>query len=277
MMILKRKAFDKGIFAVPYLLLSAIFIIFPLVLVLVYAFRGVDGQFTFDNFAQVFTNSTNYMLLLKTVGIAFLTTLLCLLIAYPVAFVLASSRFNKHTILALLFIIPMWMNFVLRMYALQSVLNLMGIKDSYLAAIIGMVYDYLPFMLLPIYTSLVNLDKSYKEASHDLGAGEVSTFFKVTLPLSVPGIISGILMVFMPTFSSYAITDILGGTEASVIGGKINTYFTNQLTWGVGSALSFILLVIVIVVMVVGNLITKASEKGSESGGDNTIVGGRIR
>lgn len=274
---MKKRAFDKGIFAFPYMILSAIFIIFPLVLVLVYAFRGVDGKFTFDNFAQVFTNPTNYMLILKTIGIALITTAICLLIAYPVAFVLASSHFNKHTILALLFIIPMWMNFVLRMYALQSLLNIINVKDSFGAAIIGMVYDYLPFMLLPIYTSLVNMDKSYVEASRDLGGGDVQTFFRITFPLSVPGIISGILMVFMPTFSSYAITDILGGTEASVIGGKINTLFGERLTWGLGSALSFILLVIVIVVMVAGNLITRASNKAKADAADNSIVGGRIR
>ena len=276
---MKKRAFNKGAFAFPYMILSAIFIIFPLILVLVYAFRGVDGKFTFDNFAQVFTNPTNYMLILKTIGIALVTTALCLLVAYPVAFVLSRAPFNKYAVLALLFIIPMWMNFVLRMYALQSLLNLMGIKDSFWAAVIGMVYDYLPFMLLPIYTSLANMDKSYVEASHDLGAGEVSTFFRITFPLSVPGIVSGILMVFMPTFSSYAITDILGGTEASVIGGKINTLFGDRLTWGLGSALSFILLVIVIAVMVIGNFISKASNKAKDSAvaESNSIVGGRIR
>lgn len=269
----KKRAFNKGIFAFPYIALCVIFVLFPLVLVLVYAFRGVDGGFTFDNFKEVFVNSNNLILLLKTVGIALLTTVLCLLIAYPVALVLASSHFNKLTILALLFIIPMWMNFVLRMYALQSLLNLMGIGNSFWAAIIGMVYDFLPFMLLPIYTILVNMDRSYGEASSDLGAGTVKTFFKVTLPLSVPGIASGILMVFMPTFSAYAITDILGDAQTGVIGGKINTLFSvNQ--WGLGSAMAFVLLLIVFAVMLISGLISRGRARTATS--RSIAQGGRL-
>ena len=131
---------------------------------------------------------------------------MCLLIAYPVALVLASSPFNKYFVLSLLFIIPMWMNFVLRIIALKSLLYVLGISEGLFSVIVGMVYDFLPFMMLPIYTVLTEIDKSYFEASADLGANKFTTFFKVTLPLSAGGIMSGITMVFMPVFSAYAIT-----------------------------------------------------------------------
>lgn len=260
----KRRAAGKGLFALPYAVICIIFVVFPLLLLLVYAFRGEDGSFTFANFADVFTNSTNYMTLLKTIGTSLLATIICLLIAYPIAYILASSHFNKYAILALLFVVPMWMNFILRIFALQSLLNMIGIEKGYMSAIIGLVYDFLPFMLLPIYTALVNLDKSYAEAAGDLGAGSVVTFLKTTLPLSVPGIMSGVMMVFMPCFSAYAITDMMGDSNTAVIGGKINYLITHN-QWGVGSALAFVLLLMVIIVMVIGNLLARSRSKTENS------------
>lgn len=261
---MRKRAPSKGIFALPYAVICIIFVVFPLLLLLIYAFRGDDGGFTFGNFAEVFTEPSNYMALIKTVGTALLTTAICLLIAYPLAYILASSPFNKYAILALLFVVPMWMNFILRIFALQSLLALLGIEKSYAAAVIGLVYDFLPFMLLPIYTALVNLDHSYAEAAGDLGAGAVLTFLKTTLPMSVPGIMSGVMMVFMPCFSAYAITDMMGDANTSVIGGKINTLI-NARQWGVGSALAFVLLVLVLVVMAVGNLIMRSRSKTAEN------------
>ena len=247
----------KGIFALPYAIICVIFVVFPLLLLLVYAFRGEDGSFTFSNFAEVLANPTNYMALIKTVGTSLLATAICLAIAYPIAFILASSPFNKYAILALLFVVPMWMNFILRIFALQSLLSMMGIEKGYLSEVIGLVNDFLPFMLLPIYTALVNLDHSYIEAANDLGANPVLTFLKTTLPLSVPGIMSGVMMVFMPCFSAYAITDMMGDANTSLIGGKINTLILNN-QWGVGSALAFVLLLMVIIVMVIGNLVARS-------------------
>lgn len=256
---MKKASFKPTYFTYPYIVICAIFVILPLLLVLVYAFMDEAGHFTFDNFAQVFTEKSNLTVLLKTVGIALLTTVLCLLIAYPVALVLASAPFNRYAVLALLFIIPMWMNFVLRVIALKSLLYMLGVDYGFTATMIGMVYDFLPFMLLPIYTVLTNLDKSYVEASTDLGAGQVRTFFKVTLPLSLPGIVSGITMVFMPVFSAYAITGMLGDTATNVIGGKINSLFGITSTWGIGSALSFVLLILVFITMLISNLLNKKS------------------
>lgn len=257
---MKKRAFNKGVFAFPYMIICILFVVFPLVLVMVYAFRDSNGNFTMEHFASVFTNRSNLLLLLKTIGISALATLITLLIAYPVAFILASSRFNKMTILALLFILPMWMNFVLRIFALKELLAMIGIGYGFTAAMIGLVYDFLPFMLLPIYTVLVNMDKSYAEASYDLGAGMLKTFAKVTLPLSAPGIMSGVTMVFMPCFSAFAVTQMLGDATVNVIGGKIDSLFTSNL-WGLGSAMSFVLLLLVFVTMFIANIVSKGAVK----------------
>ena len=262
----RAKVFRPTAFSFPYLAVTLVFVIIPLILVLVYAFQGSDGSFTFDNFGQVFSDPSNLMQFLKTFGMAAVSTGLCLLLAYPVAFVLASSPFNKMAILALLFIIPMWINFMLRILALQSVLSMLGLKKGYFNAVIGMVYDFSPYMLLPIYTVLSNMDKSYVEASKDLGANSTKTFFKVTLPLSVPGILSGISMMFMPIFSSYAITDMMGDTSSSVFGAKIDALFRyqNYGNYGYGSALSFVLLLVVIATMVISNLLSKRADKATK-------------
>ena len=264
----KNKVFRPTAFAFPYLAVTLVFVIVPLVLVLVYAFRGPDGNFTLNNFAEVFEDGNNWQRLGETIGIAALSTTVCLLIAYPVAYILASSPFKKMAILALLFIIPMWMNFLLRIFALQSLLTFVGLKKGYTAAVIGMVYDFFPYMLLPIYTVLANMDKSYVEASRDLGAGSVRTFFRVTLPLSVPGVISGVSMMFMPIFSSYAITDMMGDAKTTVIGAKIAGLFElqNYGSYGYGSALSFVLLIIVLVFMVVASALSRRSPKAAKGG-----------
>ncbi|MDE7394541.1 MAG: ABC transporter permease, partial [Clostridiales bacterium] len=154
---MKQRKIDKGIFALPYAVVCVLFVVFPLLLVLVYAFRDSDGGFTVRHFVWVFSNASNWLSILRTVGISLVATGICLLIAYPVAYILASAPFNKIAILALLFVVPMWMNFMLRMFALQSILSMLGIANSFWAAIIGLVYDFFPFMLLPIYTALCNL------------------------------------------------------------------------------------------------------------------------
>ena len=265
----KAKVFRPTAFSFPYLAVTLVFVIVPLILVLIYAFRGDDGGFTLQNFRLVFTEKETLRQLGQTIGIAALSTFICLLIAYPVAYVLASEPFKKMAILALLFIIPMWINFMLRIFALQSLLVVMGIRKSYGAAVIGRVYDFFPYLLLPIYTVLSNMDKSYVEASNDLGANPFRTFFKVTLPLSLPGVISGISMMFMPIFSSYAITKMMGDMNTTVIGAKIASLFENQNygNYGYGSALSFILLLIVLAVMVISSALMKRTSKAPVKGG----------
>lgn len=264
----KAKVFRPTAFSFPYLAVTVVFVIVPLILVLVYAFRGEDGSFTFNNFRDVFTDKVNLLRLGQTIGIAALSTAICLLIAYPVAYILASKPFNKMVIISLLFVIPMWINFMLRVYALQTLLTMMGIPQGFWAVIIGLVYDFFPYMLLPIYTVLLNMDKSYKEASIDLGAGSVQTFFRVTLPLSIPGVISGVSMMFMPVFSSYAVTEMMGDAKTTVFGAKIAALFSNQNygDYGYGSALSFVLLVIVLVVMVLTNVLSRRTAKAPKGG-----------
>lgn len=264
----KAKVFRPTAFAFPYLAVTLVFVIIPLISVLVYAVRGEGGGFTLNNFRLVFTEKETLRQLGQTIAIAAQSTAICLLIAYPVAYILASQPFNKMAILALLFVIPMWINFMLRIFALQSLLSMIGVGKSYGAAVIGMVYDFFPYMLLPIYTVLSNMDKSYVEASRDLGANPVQTFFKVTLPLSVPGVVSGISMMFMPIFSSYAITKMMGDMNTTVIGAKIASLFENQNygSYGYGSALSFVLLVLVLLVMLIGNALTRRTQKAPKGG-----------
>ncbi len=260
------KVFRPTAFASPYLIATIIFVIIPLVLVLVYSFRGANGEFTFENFRKVFTDKETLRQLGQTLEIAAVSTAICLLIAYPIAYILASAPFKKMAILALLFIIPMWINFMLRIFALQSLLSMLGVKKGFGAAVIGIVYDFFPYMLLPIYTVLSNMDKSYVEASRDLGANSVVTFFKVTLPLSIPGVISGISMMFMPIFSSYAITKMMGDMNTTVIGAKIANLFEYQSigNYGYGSALSFVLLIVVLLFMFLGTILTKRSPKAAK-------------
>ena len=257
----KAKVFRPTAFAFPYIAVTVVFVIVPLLLLTVYAFRGNDGSFSVENFTYIFTNEAYRNSLFKTVGIAFLATLLCLLVSYPVACVLASAPFNKMAVLALLFVIPMWMNFVLRIVALKSVFTWMGLKPSFRTGVIGLVYDFLPYMLLPIYTVLSNLDKSYVEASKDLGSNEFLTFWKVTFPLSIPGIISGVSMVFMPIFSAYAVTGLLADAGTTVIGRGIEQLFSQPSGYGAGSALSFVLLLLVFLVMFASSAISRKANK----------------
>jgi len=262
----KNKVFRPTAFAFPYLAVTLVFVIVPLILVMIYAFRGEDGGFSFENFVHVFSEEAYRTALLRTIGIAFLATAVCLLIAYPVAYILSQAPFNKWAILALLFVVPMWMNFMLRILALNNLLSMLDIPKGLLASVIGLVYDFFPYMLLPIYTVLSNMDKSYLEASRDLGASDFKTFWRVTFPLSIPGIISGISMVFMPIFSSYAVTDMLGTMSTSIIGSKIAVLFTDPITYGDGAALSFVLLLIVLVTMFIGSLISRRSAKPLKGG-----------
>ena len=252
----------KGIFALPYAIICVIFVVFPLLLLLVYAFRGEDGSFTFSNFAEVLANPTNYMALIKTVGTSLLATAICLAIAYPIAFILASSPFNKYAILALLFVVPMWMNFILRIFALQSLLSMMGIEKGYLSAVIGLVYDFLPFMILPLYTTMLKIDGTLYEASADLGGNASTAFFRVTLPLSVPGIISGMTMVLLPSMTNYVVLDMLYNSTY-IMGSLIGSYFSAY-DWNNGSLISLVLLVIILIVTLVTD---RFSDKDSNARG----------
>ena len=248
--------FSRKQLCIPYGLFLVFFVIFPLLLIVYYAFTNGTGEFTIDNFTAFFNDTTKISTLIISIFVSLLVTFLCLLIAYPVAYVL--SRMNGKTafVLLLLFILPTWLNFVLRAMAMKEVLSLIGVPLGNGASIIGLVYDFLPFMIMPLYSTLVKLDKSLEEAAADLGANKSKVFLNVTLPLSVPGIISGAMMVFLPVMSCYVITDTFsGGSGFSLIGKLVAICFLGvggaPIQINDGAALALVMLVIMVITMTV--------------------------
>ena len=252
-------AFSRSQLCIPYFLFLVLFVIFPLLLIVYYAFTSKTGQFSLNNFVWFFSTTTNLKNLLFSIGLGAVTTIVCLLIAYPVAFVLSKIKTQKRNILLLLFIMPMWINFVLRAMAMKELLSLLGLfgKYNYLNTVIGMVYDYLPFMILPIYTTLIKIDKSYEEASSDLGASKLTTFVKIILPLSLPGIISGITMVFLPSMTCYVISDTFSNGKILIIGQLIELWFGEGSNWNYGSTVALIMLVIMYAGMIISGKFAK--------------------
>ena len=247
--------FSRKQLCIPYALFLLLFVVIPMLMILFYAFtgEGADGglTFTFANFADFFTSKAKLSTLLMSFTIAIISTAICLVIAYPLAYVLARSTWKKKYVLLMIFIMPMWINFVLRITALRELLDLIGLlgTQNYLNTIIGMVYDFLPFMILPLYTTLEKLDKSYLEAAADLGGNKFTVFTRVTFPLSMPGVISGITMVFMPSMTNYVVSDTLSNFNITILGKLIDQYFTTYDNWHMGSMISIILLVIIFVTM----------------------------
>ena len=259
-------SFKRKYLAIPYSVFMALFVIIPILIILVYAFTGSteDGTlyFSFDALSSFFTSPTKINILVVSLFIGMLNTIICLLIGYPVAYLLANSKVNTNKILVLLFIMPMWINFVLRTGATRDVLSWMGINGGnhpYLATMIGMVYNYLPFTILPLYTTMIKLDKSQLEAASDLGANPVEVFIHSVIPQSVPGIVSAAEMVFMPTISSYVISDTLSEGKITLFGNIIYLNFS-QSQWNEGSFMAFIMLLLVGISM----LISRKFDKGEQ-------------
>lgn len=246
--------FSRGQLCIPYALFLALFVVIPLLVVVYYAFTDGNGAFSLMNFVNLFSDKTKISTLLISILVAFVVTALCLLIAYPTAYVLSKMSKKVAFILLLLFVTPMWINFVLRAMAMKEILTLIGIPMGNGAEIIGLVYDFLPFMVLPLYSTLMKMDKSLDEAAYDLGANKVTVFCKITLPLSLPGIISGATMVFLPVMSCYVITDSFGGSTGFTVVGKLIAWCflgeggTMSDVNG-GATISLILLIIMIVTM----------------------------
>ena len=241
--------FNRGQLCIPYGVFLILFVVLPLALIVYYAFTAKTGEFSFSNFAWFFSNLSVLKNLWESIKIGFITTVVCLLLGYPVAYILSRFPEKRRGILMLLFIMPMWINFVLRALAMREVLELLGLlgKYNYLNTIIGMVYDYLPFMILPLYTTLIKMDKSLEEAASDLGANKVKVFTSVTLPLSLPGIISGITMVFMPTMTCYVISDTFSNFKITIIGKLIENWFGSGDNWHYGSVIAMVLLIIMFI------------------------------
>jgi spermidine/putrescine transport system permease protein len=246
-------SFKRRYMAFPYSIFLLLFVIFPIFIIVVYAFTETTESgslvFSFNALVGFFTTPTKLNVLIVSLFIGILNTLICLVIGYPVAYFLASKKYNTNTILVMLFVMPMWINFVLRTGATRDVLSWMGVNGGnhpYLATMIGLVYNYLPFTILPLYTTMLKLDKSQIEAASDLGANRFQTFIKSIVPQSVPGIVSAAEMVFMPTMSTYVVSDTLSEGKITLFGNIIYLNFS-QSQWNEGSFMALIMLILVAV------------------------------
>ncbi len=228
----------RSTWAVPYFVFLVLFVVLPLLLTDNY------GSFTLSNITAFFTEPKIVNSFLVSLEVALENTLICILIGYPAAYILADKKLNRSSLTAVLFILPMWINALMRTLATAEIFNSMGIGLGKGTLLFGLAYDYLPFMIYPIYTILSKMDRSYIEAAQDLGASPVKVFLKVTLPLSMPGVMSGVMMVFMPTVSTFAISEILTNNTIQLFGSIIQEQF-NNLMWNQGAALSLVMLIII--------------------------------
>lgn len=240
---IKNFKLTRRAFSYPYMIFLVLFVIVPMALILVYAFLNENNQLTFANFISIATDGASLKVLLTSLLVGIVTTAICLLLGYPVSYIL--SKYSASKVLVLLFVLPMWVNFLIRTLATKAIFVALDWKLGMGSVIFGMVYNYLPFMILPLHTTLSNIDKSYEEAARDLGADGLTVFVKSTLPLSVPGILSGITMVFIPTISTFAISQLLSDYTIFLFGDSIQTKFTNNL-YGVGSVMSLIMIIFVL-------------------------------
>lgn len=243
--------FHRKYFSIPYIIFLSLFVIIPIALIVYYAFSDQSGALSLDAAKSFFSDWTKVSVIFVSLFVAVQTTLVCLIIGYPVAYFLANKKYNKNVVLIMLFILPMWINFVLRTTATRDLLfafNLTGGRTPYLATIIGMVYNYLPFVIMPLYTTMLKLDNSLVEAAKDLGCNSFQAFLKSILPQSIPGIVSAVTMTLVPVMSSYVISDALSEGNVTLIGNSIYLNFANY-QWNNGSFTALILLVLVLISM----------------------------
>ncbi|MDO5062679.1 MAG: ABC transporter permease [Peptostreptococcaceae bacterium] len=261
----------KNYLSIPYIVWAVVFTVIPLLIIVVYSFAKRDAfgnivyEFTLENYKNFFT-PIYLNVLWRSIKLSFYSTVICLIIGYPMAFIIARAKGMKQNLMVLLFIVPLWTNFLLRTYAWMGLLREQGIINEVLmklgiiseplhllytnsAVILGMVYNFLPFMVLPIYSVLVKMDKSLIEAARDLGANEVRVFRSVIFPLSFPGVATGIVMVFMPAVSTFVISDLLGGGQTILLGNLIQNQFIAARNWQFGSAVSVLMMIMLIVSM----------------------------
>ena len=247
--------FSRKVFAYPYMAFLLVFVVTPLVLILINAFVA-DGKLTFQNFVDFFADSGSLTVLGNSLIIGLVTTVICLAIGYPVAYILAKYHAGNK-VFVLLFILPMWVNFLIRTLSLKSIFLSLDVPLGMGTVVFGMVYNYLPYMILPLHTTLLSIDHGYVEAAEDLGADKLTVLLKTVLPLSVPGIISGVTMTFIPAISTFAISELLSNRQIYLFGDSINTKFTVAQNFGVGSVMSLVMLVLVIVANVLVSGVNK--------------------
>ncbi len=268
--------------AYPYFAWSALFIVIPLLIVLFFSFTtktSTGYSFSLENYTRLFS-SQYFNIFARSIWLAFISTILCLIIGYPVAYIISQMKLSRRNFLIMLFILPMWMNFLLRTYAWMPILGKTGIINNILgkigiapisflyndgAVLLGMVYNFLPFMVLPLYTILIKMDQDLINAAADLGANRFKIFLKVILPLSLPGIFSGITMVFMPAVSTFVISRLLGGGQFMLLGNLIEQQYTTMGDWNFGSAISIFMMIIILIFMAITSKFDSGS--GKEGGG----------
>ena len=278
---MKRKQSESRL-ATPYAIWSVLFIVIPLILIVFFSFtKQVDGRymFTLDNFDKFF-NVMYFKVVRRSLVLAFISTVLCSIVGYPTAYIISKAKPSKRATLLLLCILPMWMNFLLRTYAWSAILGKNGFINTLLgmvglgpinilytdaAVLLGMVYNFLPFMILPIHTILSKMDQDLINAAKDLGANNFQVFTKVIFPLSLPGVISGITMVFMPAVSTFVISKLLGGGQFYLIGNLIEQEFMSVGDWHFGSAISIFMMIIILISMAIMNKYSSGTDK--EGGG----------
>lgn len=264
----------RQLLAGPYLVWIIGFIILPLIMILYYAFFDGNGNFTLEYLSHI-TTPINIHAMVLSLELGLAATIICLLLAYPLAMILNNLKIKNQSLVVFIFMLPMWMNFLLRILAWKLLLNKNGVLNTLLvsigldpvmilntpaAVVFGMVYEYLPFMILPIYNSMARIKKDYIEAAHDLGANDITVFFKIIIPLTLSGIISGIVMVFVPALTSFAVSELLGGGKVLLIGNVIEESFMQGMQWNAGSSLSLVLMIFVIVSMTIMNIFDKDGE-----------------
>lgn len=264
---MKQKFFTRKQLGIPYGIFLTLFVVLPLFVVVYYAFTNGEGRLSFDNFLSFFRNSRAIGTLIYSLIIAVCTTVSCLVLAYPLAYIFARNPwFRRHSskrhVILLLFILPMWINFTLRITAIKEILSLIEGNMAFhpfLNTIICMTYDFLPFMIMPVYNSLEKIDPSYPEAARDLGAGKFQVIFKVMIPLSMPGIVSGVTMVFLPAMTNYVVLDMVYNSTY-IMGSLIGSYF-NSYDWHNGSVVSLLLLGII----VLGGILSDSGHRKEKS------------
>ncbi len=235
----------------PYLIWSFVIILVPIFMIFLYSVTNsgnslINIQFTLDNFAK-FADPLYLGVFVKSLELGLITVGICLVLGYTMAYLISRCKERTQTLLILLVTIPMWINMIIRIYAWKSVLEPLGLMYTDLAVMIGQVCEFLPFMIIPIHTSLSKMDKSFVEASYDLGATPVQTFFRITFKLSIPGVLNGIIMVFLLSISTFMIPQILGGGQYMLVGNLIERQFISAGDWNFGSAVSLVLAVIMLV------------------------------
>ncbi|MBP3338945.1 MAG: ABC transporter permease [Lachnospiraceae bacterium] len=274
---MSRKRLKNTLVAGPYLVWIIGFIVIPLMFVLYYGLTDGDGKFTLDN-VRAISEPIYYEALFLSLDLALVCTIICFLLAFPLALILRNMKITNKGFIVFLFILPMWMNFLLRTYAWQAILDINGVLDTFLgffgiegfsiintpaAIVLGMVYDFLPFMVLPIYNTMIKIDDNVINAARDLGASYSQTLMKIILPLSMPGIVSGVIMVFVPSLTTFAISDILGGGKMLLIGNIIESKVKRAGNMNLGAGLSLILMIFIVVNMLFQARYSKGEDKSS--------------